>query len=96
MIEPALVNPGTLIALQRDQWREARAANAQQIEFIKKAGNDIEDAVETLTAVSEFGYSAAVLLDGALARINAGPSLSRSSTRPRLDGTVARRFISLS
>ncbi len=75
MIELVLVNLGVLIALQLNQWRESRAENAQQIELIKKAGNDIEDGVETPTAVSEFGYSAAVLLDKGACKDRRWPEL---------------------
>ena len=71
MIELVLVILGVLIALQLDQWKEARAENAQEIEFIKKVRSDIErdivdleDMVEMLTAVSGFGYSAMASLEG--------------------------------
>lgn len=71
LIELVLVIAGVLIALQLDQWKEARAEDAQEIEFLKKVRNDIEtdiidlgDSVETLTAVSRFGYTAMALLEG--------------------------------
>lgn len=70
-VELVLVIAGVLIALQLDQWKEARADDAHEIEFVKKVRTDIEtdiidlnDAVEMLTAVSGFGYTAMEVLEG--------------------------------
>ena len=70
-IELVLVIVGVLIALQLDQWKEARAKDIHEIEFLKKVRTDIEtdiidlqDAFNTLTAVSSFGYTAMEVLQG--------------------------------
>lgn len=70
-IELVLVIAGVLIALQLDQWKEARAENVHEFEFLKKVRTDIEtdvvdltDNVKMLAAVTSFGYTAMEALEG--------------------------------
>lgn len=65
LIELVLVIVGVLIALELDQWNEARAEDKQEIKIlieerdaVKQDIIDMEDYIRTLTAVSEFGHVA--------------------------------------
>jgi len=69
-IELILVVAGVLIALQLDQWNADRKDRAQEIEFlitvrddVRRDVADINDSIQALTAIQEFGKTARAALE---------------------------------